>query len=247
VKLTVLGSNGTYPTRGRPASGYLVSAGGGHLLLDMGPGVFLAMLDRIARPDAVVLSHAHADHCADLLALLAAVRFGDPDGWGIPVYCPPELPERFAAFLGVDGDHAMHKVLAFDVVGSGELRSAGPFELAFGDANHSVPALITSVSEGGKRLVYSGDTGPGGDLERLATGCDLLLCEAVSQGEPAPDRYPYHLHAGEAGGVAARAAVGRLIVTHLAPTLDPRVSVREAAAEYDGPVDHAVPGMEVDV
>jgi hypothetical protein len=25
------------------------------------------------------------------------------------------------------------------------------------------------------------------------------------------------------------------------------VSVDEAAAEYDGPVDHAVPGMEVDV
>jgi hypothetical protein len=37
------------------------------------------------------------------------------------------------------------------------------------------------------------------------------------------------------------------VLTHVPPTLDPAVSVAEAAAEYDGPVDHAVPGMEVDV
>jgi ribonuclease BN (tRNA processing enzyme) len=247
VRLTVLGSNGTYPTAGRPASGYLVSASGWNLVLDMGPGVYLSMLERVRRPDAVVLSHVHPDHCVDLFALLAATRFGDPDGWGIPVFAPPGLSDRFAAFLAVDPDHALHRVFDFDTVGPGDRRRLGPFELEFGEASHPVPAVITSVGAEGRRLVYSGDTGPGGDLERLASGCDLLLCEAASQGEPPPDRYPYHLYAGEVGVLAAAAGARRLIVTHLVPTLDPTVSVDEAAAEYDGPVDHAVPGMEVDV
>jgi ribonuclease BN (tRNA processing enzyme) len=247
MRLTVLGSNGTFPTPGCPASGYLVEQAGTTIVLDLGPGVFMSLVEKVARPDAIVLSHAHPDHCSDLFALLAAIRFGQPEGWGIPVFCPQGLPDRFAAFLEVGSDHSLFQVFAFDAVSAGDRRQVGPLALEFGSALHSVPALVTAVESGGRRLVYSGDTGPGGDLEGMAQGCDLLLCEATSQGEPPSDRYPYHLHAGEAGEVAQRASVGRLIVTHLAPTLDPMVSVREAAARFDGPVDHAVPAMEVEV
>ena len=70
MQLTVLGSNGTYPTPGRPASGYLVDTVSGRILLDCGPGVFAAMLDREIFPDAIVLSHGHGDHCLDLLPLV---------------------------------------------------------------------------------------------------------------------------------------------------------------------------------
>lgn len=247
MRLTVLGSNGTYPTPGRPASGYLVEEGDAAIILDMGPGVHQAMLDHLSRPDAVILSHVHPDHCTDLFALLVSIRFGDPGGWGIPVFVPEGLPDRFAAFLGADRDHDLSHVFSFDVVGGGDRRIVGPFTLEFGNAFHPVPTLVTAVEAGGRRLVYSGDTGPGGDLETLAEGSDLLLCEATSQGDPAQGRYPHHLSAGEAGEIAARAGVGRLIVTHLAPTLDPGVSVSEAGARFDGPVDHAAPGMEVEV
>ena len=41
--LTVLGANGAYPTAGRPAAGYLVSAGGAALWMDAGPGTFMAL------------------------------------------------------------------------------------------------------------------------------------------------------------------------------------------------------------
>jgi ribonuclease BN (tRNA processing enzyme) len=247
VHLTVLGSNGTYPTAGRPASGYLVSAEGTTVVLDLGPGVFMSLVERVHRPDAVVLSHAHPDHCVDLFALFNFIRFGEPSGWGIPVFAPPGTAEKFAGFLGVGDDHALFEVFQFDSVESGDRRSIGAITLEFGKATHPVPALVTAVEAEGKRLVYSGDTGPGGDLERIAAGCDLLLAEATLQGDPAGGRYPFHLFASEAGEVAARAGVGRLIVTHLAPTLDPQVSVREAAARFDGPVDHAVPGMEVEL
>ena len=247
MRLTVLGSNGTYPTPGRPASGYLLEADGASIVLDLGPGTQMALAERVDRPDAIVLSHVHPDHCTDLFALLAEMRARPRSDWGIPAFVPAGLPDRFAAFLGVDPDHALFQVFAFDVVTAGDRRAVGPFTLGFGGAHHPVPALVTAVESGGRCLVYSGDTGPGGDLEAMSGGCDVLLCEATSQGEPAKGRYPYHLFATEAGDIAARAGVGLLILTHLAPTLDPGVSVAEAASRFDGPVDHAVPGMEVDV
>jgi ribonuclease BN (tRNA processing enzyme) len=247
MRLTVLGSSGTFPGPGNPASGYLVSTGSTAVLLDVGPGVFPALRRLVSAPDAVVISHVHADHCADLFPLFNALRYGPPRIAGLPVITPRGVAERFAGFLGADDDHDLFRVLAFDEVEAGAERAIGDLRFRFGAATHPVPALVTRVESDGAALVYSGDTGPGGDLEAVATGAAVLLCEASLQGEPTSDRYPYHLHASEAGDVAARAGVGRLVVTHVPPTLDPAVSVAEAAAVFDGPVTHAVPGMEVDV
>jgi ribonuclease BN (tRNA processing enzyme) len=106
--------------------------------------------------------------------------------------------------------------------------------------------VVTRLEAAGRSLVYSGDTGPSSDLEALAAGADVLLCEASMVGMPAEGRYPHHLFAVEAGEVAAAAGVGRLIVTHVPPNLDPRVAVGEAAAAYAGPIEYAVPGMELE-
>lgn len=248
MRLTVLGSSGTFPTADNPASGYLVSTASTTVLLDLGPGVFAALRNRMEAPDAVVISHVHPDHCADLFPLFNALRFGMPSiESGLMVFAPAGVAERFAMFLDAGPEHPFHRVLSFDEVGPGDHRVVGDLTLRFGAATHPVPAVVTRVEATGRSMVYSGDTGPGGDLASMAAGADLLLCEASHQGAPGVDRYPYHLHASETGTVAAAAGVGALVVTHVPPTLDPTVSVAEAAAEFDGPVSHAVPGMEVDV
>ena len=53
--------------------------------------------------------------------------------------------------------------------------------------------------------------------------------------------------AGEAGRIAARAGVGRLLLTHLDPSRDAAATLAQARAEFGGPVDLARPGQAVTV
>ena len=69
----MLGSGTAVPVRDRFPAGYLVRIGTFRALVDLGPGVLRRLpalgldLDAI---DAVLLTHYHTDHCADLAALL---------------------------------------------------------------------------------------------------------------------------------------------------------------------------------
>jgi len=247
MRFVVLGSNGTYPTPGRPASGYLVVGKAGTVLVDCGPGVFPALLERDVIPDAIVLSHVHGDHCLDVVPLFNHLRFDRPDLRDIPLLAPSGAVDRLARFIGAGTDHDFFRVFTSHEPAAGSTVHLVDLEFTFGVAAHPVPAFITRVADGTASLTYSGDTGPGGDLTRMATGSDLLVSEATHQGEPPHDRYPYHLHAVEAGRVASEAGVGQLVVTHVAPTLDPARSVAEAAAVFEGPVMHAEPGLEIEL
>jgi ribonuclease BN (tRNA processing enzyme) len=249
LTLRVLGSNGTYPTPGRPASGYLVSGGATTVLLDVGPGVAMALQDALdpADLDAIVVSHVHPDHCSDLFAVFNLYRYGPAARRGIPVFVPEGAAAHLAAFLRADPGHELFSVFDFRTVRPGDEDRVGALGLSFGAAMHPIPSLVTAVECAGRRLVYTGDTGPGGDVVEMSRGADLLLAEGTYQGEPDPQRWPYHQLASEAGRVAAAAGVARLVVCHVTPTLDPRRSVTEAAAAFRGPVAWAEPGWEATI
>lgn len=68
MKLTVLGKYGPYPAVGGATSGYLLETEKASFVLDMGSGVFSRLEGKIApeKVDCVIISHFHADHCADL-------------------------------------------------------------------------------------------------------------------------------------------------------------------------------------
>jgi len=243
MRLDVLGASGTYPTPGNPCSGYLVAAGSTFIWMEAGPGTYLALADRIdpARLSGVVISHLHIDHCADLFALYHYLRFGPNSVTGVPLLLPEGGGEGLAAMVSYDS-----LASAFDIrtVADGDNVQLGDISLWFGAADHPVPAVAVRMEAAGHSLTYSGDTGPDCELASLARNCDLLLCEATYQGDS--KRYPQHLTAREAGSIAGDAGVRRLMLTHLAPGLDPIRSLLEAAETFGGEVLVASPGLAVE-
>jgi ribonuclease BN (tRNA processing enzyme) len=249
MKLTVLGSSGGCPGRGNPASGYLLEHGPTTIWCDAGSGTFMRLMDYLdpAGIDAVVISHAHTDHCADLVAFFGYMAYGPSGDIPVPVYLPPDTVEPLAAFVRADGDHVFNMTFDFNIVGGGDSAAVGDINLTFADAHHPVPTVSTRFEAGGRALAYSADTGPGGGFPSLSAGADVMLCEATLQGERTPFVYAYHLTAAEAGALARTAGVDRLILTHLSPTLDVRRSLSEAATTYGTEPELAVPGLETEV
>ena len=205
----------------------------------------MALADRMdpGELSAVVLSHIHVDHCADLYGLYGYLAYGPSGVVPIPVFVPEGASARLAAFAGATAEHVFLVVLDIVEVGPGDEVKVGDASLRFGEAIHSVPGLVTRLETDDGALAYSGDTGPGSDVATIADGADLLICEASIAGERDDQSYPYHLTATEAGASASEARVHRLVVTHFATGVDPSTAVAEAQAEFAGPVAAAEPGL----
>lgn len=243
MKLTIVGCSGSVPGPDSAASAYLVEHEGFRILLDLGSGAFGALQRHLdpAEVDAVVLSHLHADHCLDLTAVVVHRRHGVPQPLPrIPVLGPAGTHDRLAAAYDPAARGGLRDVLAVTAVEPGE-RELGPFRLRFEPVNHPVETYAIRVGAAGRSLAYSGDTGISPGLVAAATGADLLLCEAsVMDGLPHPP--DLHLTGQDAGEHAAKAGVGRLLVTHVPPWTDRERVLTAATEAFGGPTDLAVAG-----
>lgn len=247
MRLTVIGCAGSMPGPAGPASCYLVEHDGFRLLLDLGNGALGHVMRHVelADLDAVVLSHLHSDHCADLNALYVARVYGPYSGGRrLPVLGPESAAHRLADAYGLRHNPGMTGTFDFRTLS--QQVEIGPFRLRHARMAHPVEAYAVRLDAAGSSLVYSGDTGPNDDLAALAEGADVLLCEAsfVDGEDNPPD---LHLTGVEAGRVAARAGVGTLVVTHVPPWNDRDVAAAEAATVFAGTVAAATPGLVLTV
>ncbi len=235
MTLTVLGCDGSWPGPGGAGSGYLVRAGGTSIVVDLGPGAF-AILQTVADPadvDAVVVTHHHTDHWADLWALDTRAR-QVPAGRPVPVYAPAEVQARASV-------HAT-PMLDWRAVADGAAVEIGDLSVAFHRTDHAGETLAVRIDGEGRALGYSADTGPAWDLTTLGMGLDLLLCEATYTAEHEGEAR--HLSARQAGDRARQAGARRLVLTHRWPTVDAGAVVAEAAVAFRGPVEQAAIGEE---
>jgi ribonuclease BN (tRNA processing enzyme) len=265
IEVQVLGSGGPELQDKRASTSYLVWRDGKpRILVDAGGGSALRFGESGAQVqdlDAILLSHLHIDHTADLAALIKSSYF-ESRTRELPVYGPvgnAEFPatRRFVADLfdprrgafrylggylqGRDGGYALQ---AHDVrLSAHEIRSVfsldGTHVLATTVIHGDVPALAWRLEMDGRVIVFSGDTnGDNGNLEQLARGADIFIAHnAVPEGVSGPPR-ALHMPPSVIGRIASAAAVKQLILSHrMLRTLGQEPQTLKAIAVlYKGPV-----------
>jgi ribonuclease BN (tRNA processing enzyme) len=245
VRLTVLGGCGGFPAAGLACSGYLVEHDGFRLLIDPGYAIVPRLL-AVADPadvDAVLVSHGHPDHCADLNPLLRARAMRDEPPPALPAFAPPGALE---AVLALDRPGMLDDAIALREFTPGDRLEVGPFGLSSWLLPHWLPNAGLRLEADGQVLAYTGDSGPSPLLAELARGAGVFLAEATNPWQLTGSNARYLSTARQAGEVAREAGAGRLVLTHLWPGTDPDEAVRAAAASYPGEIAVASPGLVTD-
>ncbi|QSB13799.1 MBL fold metallo-hydrolase [Natronosporangium hydrolyticum] len=248
MRLTVLGCAGSFPGPESACSAYLVEAEGFRLLLDFGTGSLSALQRYIGlmSVDAILLTHLHCDHVLDACSYVVVRRYAPGGPYPpIPVYAPAGAPDRLAAAYTPEAT-PLDDVYTFYGLQPGTF-PLGPFTVTVDQVNHPVETYGVRLEHGGGTLTYSADTAKCDSLLRLAQGADLFLCEA-SYLDDVPHPPDLHLTGGEAGEVASKAGVGRLLLTHLVTAWGSEAATFEAAsAAYPGPVEIVRPGARYEI
>lgn len=238
MKLTALGVWGGYPTRDAGTTSYLLqSEEGFNLLLDAGSRAVTELEHELSPNDldAIILSHYHEDHIADLGALRQYRQLQTVKPQILPIYGHQENEYEFSK-LSLEN---VSEGIAYDVENG---TSVGPFDIQFLKTVHPVICYAMRIVERatGQVLIYTGDTGYFAELVDFSKDADILLADVYFFKDKV--KMPNHLSSVEAGEIAAQANVKKLVLTHLPQVGDLQV-LREEAQEAAGniPVDLAQP------
>jgi len=242
----VLGGCGAWPAAGQACSGYLVEHEGFVLLVDPGYAT-LPRLAELVPPegvDAVLVSHGHPDHCADLHPLLRARVLRDDPAPPLPVHTLPSAVDRV---LALDRPGLLDAAYRLEEFAAGDRFAVGPFEVATWPLPHSVPNAGLRLAAGGRTIAYTGDTGPSPNLPELARAADVFLAEAsfvdVVPGESATTLSS----ARQMAETAVDAGVRHLVLTHLLPGTDPSAAAGAARGIFHRELTVARPGTTIDL
>lgn len=211
MKLTVYGNNATCPEKDGACSSFLLEFGNKKILIDMGSGSS-AKIQRdidIKQLDAIIISHLHFDHVADLFCvkyMLETRKAKGEDIPTIPLYTPT-LP-KWASNELLTNDVFKHIKIKDNLIVS--LFGA---TIIFKQMVHLIESYGIRVECEGKRFAYTGDTGIFPGILDLARGVDLFLSEATFPSCQSAEE-GHHLSSASAATIAKNANVKKLLLTH---------------------------------
>lgn len=249
MQLTVLGSAASYAGPDQACSGYLVEHDGTTLLIDCGNGTLAnaGHVTDVTSIDAVLISHTHIDHFADLFALHAALRFA-PEGpvGSLPLYLPEGLWDKLRAVLTDTSAASLDEAFEPHVLVAGEPLAFDELTVTPHAVDHVGPSFGFVVEAPDSRLIYTGDTRFGDATRALVSGgCDVLLADCTLPAEFA-GKGP-HLTGTDSGELAKLAGAELLVLSHLWPTADHDAMAREAEAAFGGTVVLAEELLTIDM
>jgi phosphoribosyl 1,2-cyclic phosphate phosphodiesterase len=211
------------------------------VLIDTSPDLRLQLIDAdVARLDAVLLTHPHADHTHgidDLRPLVIAMRRRIDIHMDIPT--SREVRAKFtyifetpagSSYPPIGREHRLQAGVAVEVAGPGGAIRATPFDLEHGD----ISALGYRIGA----LAYTPDLSrvPETSLSFLE-GLDVWVIDALRY---AP--HPSHLSLAEALALIERLRPKRAVLTNLHTDLD----YAKLAAELPPHIEPAFDGMRIE-
>ncbi|WP_100333913.1 MBL fold metallo-hydrolase [Bacillus alkalisoli] len=240
MKVTVVGFWGGYPGVNSATSGYIFESDDFQLLVDCGSGV-LAQLQNYTEPtnlNAVILSHYHHDHVADIGPLQFARLIATFLGKGtetLPIYGHGDDKEAF--------EKLTHKNITKSMdYNPNEILHIGPFSIEFLKTAHPVVCYAMKIKTGDATVVYTADSSYLDSFIPFTKDADLFICEcnfyAAQDGKGAG-----HMNSHDAAKIAKEANVQKLLLTHLPHFGEHEQLVTEAKTLYDGEVSLAHAGL----
>jgi ribonuclease BN (tRNA processing enzyme) len=255
-RLTVLTS-----AAGR-SSGYLLEAADRRVLVDCGPGVVAALAPHGGPEalDAVVVTHAHADHCLDLMGMGYALRCPDPLDRPLPLLLPEGtavVARQLDDLFGVPTSPPMARPIAQSFA-LRPLALAGPesvelfpgLSLEAFPAKHAVQSAALRFTASGAVVTFSSDTTWTESVVAAASDASLFVCEATYlEADQATLERHGHLTARLAGRLAHAAGARRLLLSHLSYPTDAAQALADASEIYDGrdSIAVATPGLTLTI
>lgn len=236
MRLVTLGTGTVAFTPDRVCAGHLVHAGEVLLLMDCGSGITHRLAQHVPRwrdITHVAITHFHTDHIGDLATLMFGWKYSSIPGRSAPLTLigPAGITALFGQLADAFGPwmrDAGFPLTIVEIAPGASLDLGDGVTLSATKVPHTPESVGYSVTRGGRRVVYTGDTGYDPMFAEWARGADVLLCECSL---PDDMGIPEHLTPSQCGAVAAAALPKQLVLTHFYPPVE-RTDVRATVATH---------------
>ena len=248
VSVQVLGSGGPELDDGRTSSAYLVWVDNkARVLVDAGSGSsvqFGAAGASFESLDAILLSHLHTDHSADLPSFVKGGYFTNREKnlWVIGPDGNDAMPSTNAYVSSLVGEEGVFKYLSsYTIHGQDDYTLSAksvadatlekPFEYDVNNSisveamtvNHGpIPTLAWKIKANGCVAVFSGDTNDEqGNLARFAKNADLLVLHNAIDDNAGRVAKNLHMTPTQIIDIAAKSKAKRILLSHIMKRSEP--------------------------
>ena len=199
MRVTFLGTAGSWPTKERSASAIALDTEKELILFDCGEGTqrqFFQSSASFMRVRRIFLTHFHGDHFLGLPGLIQSMCLNNRTE-PIDIYGPPDAEEMVGRALKM-GYFTLRFPVAVHPLHPGESVELDGYTVRTAHAEHPVPSLAYRLEEGMKRGRFNGELArslglEGRDFARLEGGESVRVGDRVIQpsdvmGAPRPGR-----------------------------------------------------------
>lgn len=244
-RVTILGSANAVPKIGQDNTHLLIETGTSTVMVDCGDNPVAKVAaagSHINKVNDLILTHFHADHVGSLPLLIMDMWLEKREtpltihGLEVTLNKAKSLLELFNWQDWKGMFQVNYSVIPDE--GKKDFITGDLFISAL-PVLHLVPTIGLRMDFNGKRIVaYSCDTEPCENLMKLANQADALLQEAAGNSKG-------HTSPAQAGELAAKAGVKKLVLIHYDNRIDEELLLADARVEFKGEVVLAKDMMQV--